>query len=102
MKTTTTSKTAKLHQVPERGETMNGAEILVASLEREGVEVIFAYPGGASMPIHQALTRSKTIRTILPRHEQGGVFAAGGYCRAPWRPRGFFGTSGPGATHMVA
>ena len=49
MKTTTTSKTAKLHQVPERGETMNGAEVLVASLEREGVDN-FSYPGGASIP----------------------------------------------------
>src|SRR6202008_4324892 len=101
MKTTTTSKTAKLHHGPERGETMNGAEILVASLEREGVEVIFAYPGGASMPIHQALTRSKTIRTILPRHEQGGVFAAGGYGRATGKAGVCMATSGPGATNLV-
>src|ERR1700678_4060805 len=101
MRTTTTSKTAKLHPVPERGETMNGAEILVASLEREGVEVIFAYPGGASMPIHQALTRSKTIRTILPRHEQGGVFAAGGYGRATGKAGVCMATSGPGATNLV-
>ena len=56
----------------ERGVVMNGAEILVASLEREGVDYVFAYPGGCSMPIHQALTKSKKIRTILPRHEQGG------------------------------
>ncbi len=61
---------------------MLGSEILVAALEREGVEVIFAYPGGASMELHQALTRSKQIRTILPRHEQGGSFAAEGYARA--------------------
>ena len=51
-------------------------------LEREGVDTIFAYPGGASMEIHQALTRSKKIRTVLPRHEQGGAFAAEGYARA--------------------
>src|SRR3984957_10876839 len=101
MKTTTASKTAKIHQIPERGETMNGAEILVASLEREGVDVIFAYPGGASMPIHQALTRSKTIRTILPRHEQGGVFAAGGYGRATGKAGVCMATSGPGATNLV-
>src|SRR6201993_1663026 len=101
MKTTATSKTAKLHPGPERGETMNGAEILVASLEREGVDVIFAYPGGASMPIHQALTRSKSIRTILPRHEQGGVFAAGGYGRATGRAGVCMATSGPGATNLV-
>jgi acetolactate synthase-1/2/3 large subunit len=101
MKTTATSKTAKLHPGPERGETMNGAEILVASLEREGVDVIFAYPGGASMPIHQALTRSKRIRTILPRHEQGGVFAAGGYGRATGKAGVCMATSGPGATNLV-
>jgi acetolactate synthase-1/2/3 large subunit len=57
---------------------MTGADILVEALEREGVDTIFAYPGGASMAMHQALTRSKKIRTYLPRHEQGGVFAAEG------------------------
>ncbi len=80
---------------------MNGAECLVACLEREGVEVIFAYPGGASMPIHQALTKSKKIRTILPRHEQGGVFAAEAYGRATGRPGVCMATSGPGATNLV-
>jgi acetolactate synthase I/II/III large subunit len=80
---------------------MNGAEILVAAMEREGVEVIFAYPGGASMPIHQALTRSTKIRTILPRHEQGGSFAAEGYARATGRPGVCMATSGPGATNLV-
>jgi len=80
---------------------MNGAELLVACLEREGAEVIFAYPGGASMPIHQALTRSKKIRTILPRHEQGGVFAAEGYARATGKAGLCMATSGPGATNLV-
>ncbi len=80
---------------------MNGAEILVACLEREGVEVIFAYPGGASMPIHQALTRSEKIRTILPRHEQGGAFAAEGYARASGKAGVCMATSGPGATNLV-
>ena len=59
----------------EVGKAMFGRDIFVEALEREGVEVIFAYPGGASMEIHQSLTKSK-IRTILPRHEQGGSFAA--------------------------
>jgi acetolactate synthase I/II/III large subunit len=86
---------------PERGEPMNGAEILVAAMEREGVKVIFAYPGGASMPIHQALTRSKKIRTILPRHEQGGSFAAGGYARTTGKAGVCMATSGPGATNLV-
>ncbi|HWL54925.1 MAG TPA: biosynthetic-type acetolactate synthase large subunit [Chthoniobacteraceae bacterium] len=86
---------------PERGELMNGAEILVKCLEREGVDTIFAYPGGASMPIHQALTRSSQIRTILPRHEQGGVFAAEGYARTTGRAGVVMSTSGPGATNLI-
>ncbi len=80
---------------------MSGSEILVACLEREGVDTIFAYPGGASMEIHQALTRSKKIRTVLPRHEQGGAFAAEGYARATGRAGVCMATSGPGATNLV-
>ncbi|MGD0615005.1 MAG: biosynthetic-type acetolactate synthase large subunit [Verrucomicrobiota bacterium] len=80
---------------------MSGSEILVACLEREGVDTIFAYPGGASMEIHQALTRSKKIRVILPRHEQGGAFAADGYARATGRAGVCMATSGPGATNLV-
>jgi acetolactate synthase-1/2/3 large subunit len=85
----------------ELGPTMSGSEILVACLEREGVDTIFAYPGGASMEIHQALTRSKKIRTVLPRHEQGGAFAAEGYARATGRAGVCMATSGPGATNLV-
>ncbi|MDZ4815800.1 MAG: biosynthetic-type acetolactate synthase large subunit [Verrucomicrobiota bacterium] len=80
---------------------MRGCDILVAALEREGVEVIFAYPGGASMELHQGLTRSKKIRTILPRHEQGGVFAAEGYARATGKVGVCMATSGPGATNLL-
>jgi acetolactate synthase-1/2/3 large subunit len=83
------------------GPAMLGSDILVQALEREGVEVIFAYPGGASMEVHQALTRSKQIRTYLPRHEQGGVFAAEGYARANGRAGVCMATSGPGATNLV-
>jgi len=101
MKTSTAKEPVITRQAPARGETMNGAEILVTAMEREGVEVIFAYPGGASMPIHQALTRSKKIRTILPRHEQGGSFAAEGYARATGKPGVCMATSGPGATNLV-
>ncbi|MGA2853244.1 MAG: biosynthetic-type acetolactate synthase large subunit [Verrucomicrobiota bacterium] len=79
---------------------MAGCEILVQALEREGVEVIFAYPGGASMEIHQSLTKSK-IRTILPRHEQGGSFAAEGYARSTGKAGVCMSTSGPGATNLV-
>src|SRR6202049_4826326 len=101
MKTSIANEPAKTRPASTRGETMNGAEILVAALEREGVEVIFAYPGGASMPIHQALTLSTKIRTILPRHEQGGSFAAEGYARTTGRPGVCMATSGPGATNLV-
>ena len=59
---------------------MKGADILVAALVREGVEVVFAYPGGASMELHQALVKGEEdVRTILPRFEQGGGFMAHGY-----------------------
>jgi acetolactate synthase-1/2/3 large subunit len=80
---------------------MSGADILVACLEREGVDTIFAYPGGASMHMHQALTRSKQIRTLLPRHEQGGGFAAEGYARVTGKAGVVMATSGPGATNLV-
>jgi acetolactate synthase-1/2/3 large subunit len=95
------SAAAKPTTTPERGKVMNGAEILVECLEREGVEVIFAYPGGCSMPIHQALTKTTKIRTILPRHEQGGVFAAEGYARVTGKVGVCMATSGPGATNLV-
>ncbi|MCH2614568.1 MAG: acetolactate synthase large subunit, partial [Opitutales bacterium] len=81
---------------------MNGADILVESLVREGVSDIFAYPGGASMEMHQSLAKAKDkIRTILPRHEQGGSFAAEGYARATGRPGVCMATSGPGATNLM-
>ena len=81
---------------------MSGADILVRSLVDHGVEVVFAYPGGASMPLHQALTRyADKVRTILPRHEQGGCFAAQGYARSTGRPGVCMATSGPGATNLV-
>src|SRR2546423_3374867 len=100
-KTTTETKTPATYERAEVGPTMQGSDILVAALEREGVDTIFAYPGGASMELHQALTRSKKIRTILPRHEQGGAFAAEGYARATGRAGVCMATSGPGATNLV-
>lgn len=81
---------------------MTGADIVVKSLVDHGVEVIFAYPGGCSMPMHQALTRySDRLRTILPRHEQGGAFAAQGYARSTGKVGVVMATSGPGATNLV-
>jgi acetolactate synthase I/II/III large subunit len=62
---------------------LSGAAILVQCLINHGVDVVFAYPGGASMPIHQSLTHvADRLRTVLPRHEQGGGFAAEGYARS--------------------
>src|SRR5215813_3149279 len=81
---------------------LSGADILVQCLVNHGVETVFAYPGGASMPIHQALTRfSSRLRTILPRHEQGGGFAAQGFARSTGKPGVCMATSGPGATNLV-
>ena len=83
-------------------EPMPGAELVVRSLLREGVDTMFAYPGGFSMPLHQALTRFRgQIRVILPRHEQGGGFAAQGYARSTGKPGVCMATSGPGATNLV-
>ncbi len=98
----TTGKSTK-KESPKRklNPPMRGCDILVAALEREGVDTIFAYPGGASMELHQALTRTTKIRTILPRHEQGGSFAAEGYARACGKAGVCMGTSGPGATNLV-
>ena len=81
---------------------MAGADILVEALIRNGAEVVFAYPGGCSMPLHQALLRNEDkIRTILPRHEQGGGFAAQGVSRTTGVPGVCIATSGPGATNLV-
>lgn len=85
----------------EIGPAMKGADVLVTSLEREGVDVVYAYPGGASMELHQALTRSKKIRTILPRFEQGGGFMAHGHARVTGKASVCMATSGPGATNLV-
>jgi acetolactate synthase-1/2/3 large subunit len=93
MSTTATAKKTEL---------MTGSDILVQSLVNHGVEVVFAYPGGCSMPLHQSLTKySDKIRTILPRHEQGGGFAAQGYARSTGKVGVAMATSGPGATNLV-
>ena len=96
-KTQTTTKASTTKESPS----MRGADIVVRCLELEGVDVVFAYPGGASMELHQSLTRSKKVRTVLPRHEQGGVFAAEGYARATGKAGVAMATSGPGATNLV-
>ncbi len=86
---------------PKPSKMMMGREIIVKSLEKEGVDVVFGYPGGCSMEIHQALAMSKKIRMLLPRHEQAAAFAAAGYARATGRPGVCLATSGPGATNLI-
>ncbi len=100
---TTTKTKATVADKPATSEPslMRGADILIKCLELEGVDVVFGYPGGASMELHQSLTRSKQIRTILPRHEQGEVFAAEGYARATGKAGVCVATSGPGATNLI-
>jgi acetolactate synthase I/II/III large subunit len=81
---------------------IKGADAVVECLVREGVDVIFAYPGGSSLELHQSLARSGKVRVVLPRHEQGGGFAAEGYARATGRVGVCMATSGPGATNLVS
>lgn len=89
-------------QVASQGQLMSGSDVVVEALIREGVTDIFAYPGGASLELHQSLAkRKKEIRTILPRHEQGGSFAAEGYARASGKVGVCMATSGPGATNLM-
>ncbi|MDR2438657.1 MAG: biosynthetic-type acetolactate synthase large subunit [Planctomycetaceae bacterium] len=81
---------------------MSGADILIQSLINNGVTTIFAYPGGFSIPLHQAMTRFRDkVRVVLPRNEQGGGFAAQGFARATGRVGVCMATSGPGATNFV-
>lgn len=79
----------------------SGADILVEALCDLGVEVIFGYPGGAVLPIYDAIFRSKRIRHILVRHEQAATHAAEGYARSTGKPGVVLVTSGPGATNAV-
>jgi acetolactate synthase-1/2/3 large subunit len=79
---------------------MNGAEILVDFLQRQGVEVVAGMPGGAILPVYDALGRSP-IRHVLVRHEQAAGFIAQGMARASGRPGVCLATSGPGATNLV-
>ena len=83
-------------------QTVSGAEAVVLSLLQEGVRTIFGYPGGAIMPVYDALFEyDHQIRHILVRHEQGSVHAAQGYARASGRPGVCIATSGPGATNLI-
>jgi acetolactate synthase-1/2/3 large subunit len=84
------------HQQP-----VTGARLVVEALEREGVTQLFGYPGGAIMPVYDALTQSTQLQHILVRHEQGAALAADAYGRVTGRPGVCLATSGPGATNLV-
>lgn len=81
---------------------ISGSEILLRSLVAEGVQTIFGYPGGAIMPVYDALYHfSNELKHILVRHEQGAIHAAQGFARVSGKPGVVFATSGPGATNLV-
>ncbi len=82
-------------------ETLTGAEIVVRALVDQGVDTLFGYPGGAVLPIYDALFHEPRLRHILVRHEQGAGHAAEGYARSTGRPGVVLATSGPGATNVV-
>src|ERR1700741_3106369 len=80
---------------------MTGAEMVIAGLADQGVEYIFGYPGGAVLPIYDALFQQDKVQHILVRHEQGAVHAAEGYARSTGKVGAVLVTSGPGATNAV-
>src|ERR1700688_1841916 len=83
------------------GTQMSGAEMVIRALADQGVEHVFGYPGGAVLPIYDALFHQDKVRHILVRHEQGAVHAAEGYARSTGKVGCVLVTSGPGATNAV-
>lgn len=91
---------AALKDTKAKTSEISGADMLLKALEKENVEVIFGYPGGAVLPIYDKLYDSKILH-VLPRHEQGGIHAAEGYARISGKPGVVIATSGPGATNII-
>lgn len=79
---------------------MSGADVFIDALHKQGVEIIFGYPGGAVLPLYDALYRNP-LKHILARHEQGAIHSAEGYARVTGKPGVVIATSGPGATNLV-
>jgi acetolactate synthase-1/2/3 large subunit len=88
-------------QAETKTETLTGAQILVRALVDQGVDTIFGYPGGAVLPIYDALFDEPRLRHVLVRHEQGATHAAEGYARSTGKPGVVLVTSGPGATNAI-
>src|SRR6476646_1035644 len=82
-------------------EQMVGAEMVIKALGDQGVDVIFGYPGGAVLPIYDALFKQNHVRHILVRHEQAAVHAAEGYARSTGKPGVVIVTSGPGVSNTI-
>src|SRR5438270_11798128 len=82
-------------------ERLSGANVLIRCLELEGVKYVFGHPGGAILPIYDAIYHSKNVRHVLVRHEQAGAHMAEGLARATGRVGVCMATSGPGATNLV-
>jgi acetolactate synthase-1/2/3 large subunit len=98
----TTNPTASTAAAPALQVQLSGGQALLEALIAEGVDTIFGYPGGAIMPIYDALyDYTDRLKHILVRHEQGGIHAAQGYARTSGRTGVVFATSGPGATNLV-
>jgi acetolactate synthase-1/2/3 large subunit len=91
----------KAAQAAESAQTMTGAQMVIHALKDQGVTHIFGYPGGAVLPIYDALFKVEGITHVLVRHEQGAVHAAEGYARSTGKPGVVLVTSGPGATNAV-
>jgi acetolactate synthase-1/2/3 large subunit len=95
------SETATIPAPSAETELLTGSEVVLRALVEQGVEVVFGYPGGAVLPLYDAIFKQNSIRHILVRHEQGAVHAAEGYARSTGRVGVVLVTSGPGATNTV-
>ena len=98
---TTAKKRTETKTTPVKGVKKKGCEIVIDALEREGVEVVFGYPGGAIIDVFDQINQSDKFEFILVRHEQGAIHMAEGYARATGKVGVCLVTSGPGATNTV-
>src|SRR5579883_2989561 len=98
---TGTTQTAQPSRAEEEARELSGSQILCEALVREGVELLYGYPGGTIMPFYDALTSYPSLHHVLVRHEQAAAHAADGYARATGKAGVCVATSGPGATNLV-
>src|SRR5699024_7401319 len=102
MKTEVKNKPLFVEKEDDKDKIISGADLLVDLLIKEEVDTIFGYPGGAVLPIYDALYRSNgDFKHILSRHEQGSIFAAEGYARVTGKPGVVLVTSGTGAKRLI-